>query len=276
MEEVLKNVLAQQQKLMEELMAITKNSLAATEQPSTSANTDGIMEMLSKCIKEFVYNPEANQTFEAWYSRYDHLFGEDANKLADAQKVRLVLRKLEPEIFDKYADYLLPKVPRDLDFETTVSTLKTLFGRKESLFSARVACLQFTKSTQMDFISYGAMVNRNCDNFEFGKLKENQFKCLMFLRGLQTPEDADIRARLLHFLEGDADGTYTIDKMVSEVHRMLSLRRDAAAVEQNVVHAVKSKNQRVRPQNHNSAAQSEKPRRPCWQCGDMHFAKNCS
>ncbi|XP_059222312.1 uncharacterized protein K02A2.6-like [Stomoxys calcitrans] len=269
-EQLLQSILAQQARLLEQLVAIAKPSGGA------STGSDGVMDMLSKCIKEFVYNPEANQTFENWYARYDHLFGEDANKLADAEKVKLVLRKLEPEVFDKYADYLLPKVPRDLNFETTVSTLKTLFGRRESLFSSRVACMQFTKTTQMDFFTYGAMVNRNCDNFEFGKLTENQFKCLMFLRGLQAPEDADVRARLLHFLEGNTEDTVTIDKMVSEVNRMLSLRKDAAVVEQNVVHAVKRNHKQHKVKQQSSAAPSEKPRRPCWQCGEMHFAKNCS
>ncbi|XP_073831765.1 uncharacterized protein [Musca autumnalis] len=179
MDQTLQNILTQQQSLMEKLVELAKanaESSSLTDNASTSANSGGVMEMLSKCIKDFVYDPESNLTFEAWYARYDHLFGEDANKLPDPQKVRLVLRKLDPQIFDKYTDYLLPKVPRDLDFQTTVSTLKMLFGRKESLFSARVACLQFTKSPDMDFVSYGAVVNRNCDHFEFGKLTENQFR----------------------------------------------------------------------------------------------------
>ncbi|KAI8120068.1 hypothetical protein CVS40_8616 [Lucilia cuprina] len=195
----------QQQRLMEHLVSMSRSASATSDAPSTSSDT--VM---------------------------------DADKLDDAEKVRLVLRKLEPDVFDKYADYILPKVPRDLDFRETVSTLKTIFGRKESLFSARINCLQFTKSCGIDFVTYGAMVNRNCDNFEFGKLKENHFKCLMFLRGLQSAEDTDIRARLLNLLEGDTEGAYTIDKMVTEVHRVLSLKKDAAIVEQKV-HAVKSK-----------------------------------
>ena len=258
-----------QQKLMEELVKLSASTSASAVQPCSS--TDSLMDMLSKNVKEFCYNPDSNQTFEAWYSRYEHLFGEDADKLEDAEKVRLVLRKLDPEIFDKYADYLLPRKPKELVFTETISTLKSLFGRKESLFSARVTCLQFIKSAEMDYITYGAFVNRNCDNFEFGKLKENTFKCLIFLRGLQTPEDAEIKARLLNILDSDKDELCTIDKMVSEVRRIQSLKHDATVADQNV-HAVKSNQHKFREENSNI---QEKPRRPCWQCGAMHFVKNC-
>lgn len=55
MEQMLQSILMQQ-KLMEQLVGITTANAAASGKdiPSTSANTDGVMEMLSKCIKEFV------------------------------------------------------------------------------------------------------------------------------------------------------------------------------------------------------------------------------
>ena len=92
----------------------------------------------------------------------------------------------------------------------------------------------------------------------------------MFLRGQQSSEDTDIRARILNFLEGDTEGACTIDKMVTEVYRVISLKRDAVVVEQNV-HAVKSKEQKVKlGEKHNTNEKhntSENPKRPCWQCG---------
>ena len=58
--------------------------------------------------------------------------------------------------------------------------------------------------------------------------------------------------------------------MVTEVYRVISLKRDAVVVEQNV-HAVKSKEQKVKlGEKHNTNEKhntSENPKRPCWQCG---------
>ena len=98
-------------------------------------------------------------------------------------------------------------------------------------------------------------------------------QCLIFLRGLKSATDADIRERLLKFLEGVTEKAYTIGKMFIEVYRVISLKRDVVVVNQKV-HVVKSKEHKGKlREKHNT---SEEPKRPCWQCGAMYFVKNCT
>lgn len=52
------------------------------------------IESLLQSITEFEYDPEANITFQSWYSRYESLFTEDAINLTDQAKTRLLLLKL--------------------------------------------------------------------------------------------------------------------------------------------------------------------------------------
>lgn len=54
-----------------------------------------VIEALSASITEFTYDAENGSTFENWFARYEDLFSQDAGKLEDSAKVRLLLRKLD-------------------------------------------------------------------------------------------------------------------------------------------------------------------------------------
>ncbi|XP_062711287.1 uncharacterized protein K02A2.6-like [Aedes albopictus] len=204
-----------------------------------ATNPEQVLESLSTNISEFSFDPENGTTFEKWFARYADLFESDARSLDDAAKVRLLLRKLDTASHSRYVNYILPKLPRDVSFADTVKTLTKIFGKQTSVFNKRYQCLQLVKSETDDIISYGGKVNRACEEFEFQDLKIDQFKCLIFVCGLKAPRYADIRARLLSRIEA-----FRTEK--------------------------KPGNRPPRTESKSS------PRTLCWQCGQMHYVRDCS
>lgn len=103
------------------------------------------------------------------------------------------------------------------------------------------------KSEAEDVIIYGGKVNRACEDFEFQKLKIDQFKCLIFICGLKAPRYADVRARLLSRIEAETpDNAVTLQKLIEEFQRLENLKEDSTLVEQpssskQAVHAVQEK-----------------------------------
>ena len=75
-------------------------------------------------ISEFVYDPEANVTFDTLFRRYEGLFRVDLSDKDDAWKVRLLLRKLGAAEPDKYCNLILPQiVPSMPQFNPSASCL---------------------------------------------------------------------------------------------------------------------------------------------------------
>lgn len=248
------------------------------------------MESLANSMQVFHYEPDEGHTFEAWYRRYEEIFQEDAKSLNDAERIRLVLRKLDANSHDRFKDMLLPKSPKDFPFAEVVKKLKDAFGRQESLFNTRYKCLQATKSGNTDFVTYAAQVNRQCEDFRLKELDDNQFKCLMFVRGLQSSQDAEIRTRLLAKLDGEDANEQSLEKLIAETQRILSLKRDTAIIggnskSQPVINAMKQTQPRFstpsnQPKNKTKDTapvkkQTTGPSRPCWLCGGIHFVRNC-
>ncbi|XP_061512483.1 uncharacterized protein K02A2.6-like [Anopheles gambiae] len=91
-----------QQQLMTKLMQQQQQPVS---QPVTASHTqqqfqpgppnpEQILDALASNITEFRFKAEAGITFEAWYSRYEDLFINDAARIDDSAKVRLLMRKL--------------------------------------------------------------------------------------------------------------------------------------------------------------------------------------
>ncbi|EPB75509.1 hypothetical protein ANCCEY_05375 [Ancylostoma ceylanicum] len=184
-------------------------------------------------------DPEADLTFEAWYRRHADIFTVDAKSLDEATRVRLLLHKLDAPSYEKYVNYILPQTPQEVKFDDAISTLKDLFGPQQSLFSTRYTCLKLTKDPKDDFATYAGRVNRECAKFKLAECNENQFKCLIFVCGLQSSEDAFIRLKLLDKIESDPNCTIQI--LAEECKRLLNLRHDTKMIENGspVVHSVK-------------------------------------
>ncbi|XP_055590342.1 uncharacterized protein LOC129742468 [Uranotaenia lowii] len=184
-------MLNQQQEFMrqqQEMFLRTMSSLSV----QVPSNPEVILDSLSHHIKEFRYDPENNITFAAWYARYKDLFEQDASRLDSDAKVRLFLRKMGSAEHERYVNFILPKLPKDYQFDETVRKLGILFGAAESLTSKRYRCLQTTKKSTEDYVSFSCRVNKNVVDFELSKLTEEQFKCLLFVCGLKAECDAEI------------------------------------------------------------------------------------
>lgn len=264
-------------KILHQLMSQILSKEAATSTSSqkaiAKANTgdEFTLEALSSNITEFCYDADLNLTFDTWYARYEDLFEIDANKLDDAAKVRLLLRKLNTTVHNKYINYILPKHPRELNFKETVAKLKQLFGSQISIFNMRFNCLQITKDSNMDFITYTGFVNKQCENFKLNDLTLDQFKCLMFVMGLKATDDFDVRTKLLSKLDSESS-VITLDILSRECQRIINLKTDTALIEnpnnETQVHRLQLN------KNYNNS--TNKPNTPCWFCGSMHYARLCT
>uniref|UniRef100_A0A5S6Q443 RNA-directed DNA polymerase n=1 Tax=Trichuris muris TaxID=70415 RepID=A0A5S6Q443_TRIMR len=296
----IRELLQQQSESLQATLEMLTRLLA----PRTAENRQPSMDNLANNISEFCYDPDNGSTFDAWFTRYEDIFTIECGQMEDAAKVRLVLRKLNISAHQKYINFILPKKPNDIGFAETVKRLKDMFGRQRSLFSTRYQCLKLAKRDCDDFITYAGMVNRECDQFQLNALTEDQFKCLVFVSGLQSATDSEIRLRLLSKMETDAD--VTIQALIEECRRITSLNQDAILVagaspkesepfinavarEAKLITRRPSMTKRMkkghgnidgrRPVSADGTAAKEppspKPKTPCWLCGAMHFVRNC-
>lgn len=251
--------------------AVDSNAAGASANPNASfvggtttikSSNEKMMETLSNSISTFSYDPENGVTFDEWYNRHEDVFTDDGKDLDDASCVRLLLRKLDEGAYNRYANFILPTKPRERLFKDTVTTLKDIFGSSTSLFAIRYNCLQLKKNETDDFLTYAGNVNRQCENFKISTIESDEFKSLMFICGLSRPNDSDIRTRLLAKIES-APKTKLTD-LVSECHRIQTLKHDTEMVEKQLVDVNKiDSNRKV-------------PKSPCWFCGALHYSKYCT
>ncbi|XP_038116710.1 uncharacterized protein K02A2.6-like [Culex quinquefasciatus] len=270
-----------QQTVQQQQQFMERFSRSATQPP---LNPEQIIDSLAGNIKDFRYDADNSVTFAAWYSRYDDLFAQDAARLQDDAKVRLLLRKLGLPEHERYVSFILPAVPKDFSFADTVDTLKSLFGAKESVVSRRYRCLQISKQPTEDHVSYACRVNKLCVEFDLGKLTQDEFKCLVYVCGLKSGSDAEIRTRLLSKIEENTN--VTLQQLSDECQRLLNLQHDNAMIETpstSDVNKVEQRfernksNRRDRDQQPYAAGKSKsKPPRPCWFCGAEHYVRDCT
>ncbi|XP_062557460.1 uncharacterized protein K02A2.6-like [Armigeres subalbatus] len=286
-QDVFRLILQQNQQMAEQnarLMAMMDrlNTQEAQVRAKQISSPEFIIESLASNIREFCYDPDNGMVFDRWYQKYEDLFLKDGENLDDAAKVRLLLRSLSVSVHDKYVNFLLPKHYREYSFADTVSKLKQLFGMRTTLFSKRYQCFQLSKKSEEDFVTYAATVNKRCEDFELNRITADQFKSLIFICGLRSSKEADIRTRLLSKLE--SDGECKLDTLINECQWLQNLKHDTALIEQKSsisasVCAVNQKKYQSKPsaQAHQSkdSKNSSIPKTPCWQCGGMHFVREC-
>uniref|UniRef100_A0A0N4XNJ7 Peptidase A2 domain-containing protein n=1 Tax=Nippostrongylus brasiliensis TaxID=27835 RepID=A0A0N4XNJ7_NIPBR len=272
-------------------LAAAVEGIARRQDPSHSPHHDPSrhFDALAGRIAPFSYDPDADLTFESWYRRHEDVFDVDATILDEPTRVRLLLHKLDARSFERYSSYILPQNPRDVTFKQTVATLKDLFGPSRSLFSTRYACMKLVKDPKDDFTTYAGRVNRECAKFKLCECNDNQFKCLIFVCGLQSSDDAFIRLKLLDRIE--ADPNCTVQTLTEEAKRLLNLRHDTQMIEdgKSSVQIVKHKpepipesplkrSSRQFDRNHRPSQRpqhNKMPPSPCWNCGNMHFVRDC-
>ncbi|XP_055523059.1 uncharacterized protein K02A2.6-like [Wyeomyia smithii] len=270
----------QQQQLMHQQQDFFRNIMSSIH-VQVSPNPEIILDSLANNIKEFRYSPEDNITFAAWYARYNDLFEKDAARLDEEAKVRLLMRKMGTAEHERYISFILPKAPKDFPFTTTVTKLKSLFGAAESIVSKRYRCLQISKQPSEDYVTYACRMNKTCVVFELSKLTEEQFKCLMFVCGLKSEGDSEVRTRLLSKIEERSD--VTLEHLSEDCQRLLCLKRGTAMIESVPSSSVQYINRKQQfpnrssrlPARNNTNKIKNLPAIPCWCCGGMHFVRDC-
>ncbi|VDN09687.1 unnamed protein product [Dibothriocephalus latus] len=93
----------------------------------------------------------------------------------------------------------------------------------------RFQCLQLYKRESDDFINYACSANCECGRFQLRSLTEDQFKCLLFVCGLQYLRDAEIRDRILPHMQQSS--SVTLRELAAECQTMINLKHDLAMVQ---------------------------------------------
>ncbi|CAH8597133.1 unnamed protein product [Schistosoma guineensis] len=229
---------------------------------------------VASSIPEFIYDPESGNTFLTWFKRWEDTFRTEFCNQDDAWKTRLLVCKLGSSEHARFADHILPKLPRELSFEETVFQLSEIFGESSSLFIIRYRCLNLVKREADEYGVLADIVNRECERFKLRSLTDDQFKCLIFIKALQSPQDAEIRTRLLARL--DQDPNVTLRTLTDECKRLQSIRHDNELIGQvNPNLTCGSVNTITRLKVQKPVTTRNKPRTACWLCGDWHYARFC-
>ncbi|XP_062556975.1 uncharacterized protein K02A2.6-like [Armigeres subalbatus] len=155
-----------------------------------------------------------------------------------------------------------------------------VYDPEQGLFHRRYLCLQTTKEDSDDFVSYSCKVNKACVDFKLRELSEEQFKCLIFVCGLKSSRDSDIRMRLITKLNETED--ISLEKVVEDCKSLLNLKQDNSLVEKqqsfSAVNAV-HQDRPFKPKHKQGAwrkVNNNQPKTPCWSCGGMYFSADCS
>lgn len=270
MQNQLPTLIQQNQTTQEALARILDGNNQLQASSRLLGNLEQIMESLSNAMTEFTYDVETNSTFENWFNRYQDLFSKDAKNLDDSAKIRLLLRKLDTTAHTRYINLILPKTPSDFSFEDTIKKLKEIFGRNESLFNTRYKCFQLEKNEQADIFTYGGTINKACEDFKLPEMSIEQFKCLIFVMGLKSQCDFDIRTKLLSKLDSEHT-KITLDKLIVEYERIGNIKRDSNLIQSKssdtsiLVNKVSEKG---------NATFKRKPKK-CNACGTKHLWNEC-
>ncbi|CAH8523836.1 unnamed protein product [Dicrocoelium dendriticum] len=127
-----------------------------------------------------------------------------------------------------------------------------------------------------NFITYVDVANRECQRFQLGSLTEDQFKCLIFVSGLQSTHDADIRTRLLSTLQQDS--SVTIQNLTEECQTLLNLKHDPAMIQNAAAPGMVQAVTAPRAQSSARPTQSDRAKSSpyaCRFCGPWHFHRDC-
>ena len=80
---------------------------------------------------------------------------------------------------------------------------------------------------------FAATVNKHCNNFKLEDLTADDFKCLIFVQGLVSARDAEIRHRVLTKLENEQG--LTLKKLAEDCQRVVSVKSGSKTIEESGV-----------------------------------------
>ncbi|XP_035899184.1 uncharacterized protein K02A2.6-like [Anopheles stephensi] len=166
--------------------------------------------------------------FAEWYAEYKQLFECEAQQLSNSAKVDLLMKKLGPVELKKYQSFILPRKPHDIDFATTVNNLKILFRSGQTKLNKWTECLELAKAPAEDLTTFVERVNKTTKKAELSPLSGEQFKCLMFVRGLKCKGDERLRTRLMAMMEERED--VTLAQLTEECGKLMDIQSTSAVI----------------------------------------------
>lgn len=286
-----------QKVLLKEIKALRAQNPDGTVAPAIQATSSSTFKNLSDSMLEFVYDPELNLTFDAWYRRYESVFTTEAADLSECTKVRLLTGKLRNSDFEQFANAILPIKTHELALEEAISKLKSIFGHRQSKFALRKMCFNITKLDSEDFACYAARVNKHCERFDVKNCAVDEFKAQIFVNGLKSPQDSLILEKLLAKLDGESTNVATLQTqerrnefvhlklqdLVNEADRIISLKQDKSSVAEthskSEVFAIQRHQFVTKNDSDNSTSTSSaelpQPPSPCLHCGGVHWHRDC-
>ena len=88
-----------------------------------------------------------------------------------------------------------------------------------------------------DCTIYASEVNKNCDKFELSDLAAENFRCLVFVQGLVSSKDAEVRRRVLNKLENEQN--ITLQTLSEDCQGFVAMKRDSRNIEESGVSHIK-------------------------------------
>ena len=179
-------------------------------------------------IENFLYSSEEDVTFASYFRRYKDLYKTDCGNRSDLKKIHLLLSKLGITEHTKFVNYILLRKTCELTFSEAVELLMEFFCPKSSLFHKRWKCLNLTRKEGEDFRLFTSVVNKCCDNFRLTEPCADNIKCLIFMQGLVSTKDAEIRCRVLNKLENES--SITLQQIPEDCQRYVSIKQDSKRI----------------------------------------------
>lgn len=167
---------------------------------------------------------EDENKFDEWLRRFQIAIDCSAPNLLEKDRVKFLLTKLSKTAFSEYHKHCMPQDITEFTFDKTTSVLRELFDLPQySLFSDRYECLRISKNDSEQFRNYFHRVKTTMRKFQFSKLNEEQFYCLIALAGIRLPADEAARSCILQRLNADGDKV-RYDQVVGDCLNFLKVR----------------------------------------------------
>ena len=107
--------------------------------------------------------------------------------------------------------------------------MSKIFGECDSIFHTCYKCLNIVKQVEEDFVTYIGRINLQCELSKITEIKEDMFKCLIFVQGLTTKSKKEICSRLLSLIENDTN--ITLQKVTEECQKLINIKRYNKSIE---------------------------------------------
>ncbi|VDL68524.1 unnamed protein product, partial [Nippostrongylus brasiliensis] len=231
-----RKIAEQQQKDMIAMVVGQMTGVRGSGHGSEEVSVPNVMSALSHRIDRFIFDPEVDMGFSRWFSRYKEVLMNDAKQLPESARVRLLCEKLDTVSFEKYQRHVLPREVSEIGFDETVFTLRQLFDLKSSEFTTKYQSLNLEKNDSEDFLTYMGRVNEMCEKARIYELDSDGIKCLLWIIGLKSQKEAEVRQRLIAVLDRECQEgrKVSLQQLHKECEKFLSLKRDSDTIAGNV------------------------------------------